>query len=139
MNSGSAIWSKGISFLSYRLFLFSLPGLIILSSCKTEEKKIKVPDNKPAGTIAFNMNRDGNKEIYLMDAKGSNLRNITRDTLDCYSPSWSPDGKWIAYTAGTGNNYDIYIINIESSEKRRLTNTKKRNESPAWAPVSLEE
>jgi TolB protein len=71
----------------------------------------------------------------LMEADGSDIRNITRDTLDCYSPSWSPDGKWIAYTAGSENQYDIYIIHPDSGEKRRLTHTSVRNESPSWGPV----
>ncbi len=42
------------------------------------------------GKIAFVSKRDGNDEIYIMDADGSNQRNITNNPGSDYSPSWSP-------------------------------------------------
>jgi dipeptidyl aminopeptidase/acylaminoacyl peptidase len=44
--------------------------------------------------IAFDSNRDGNDEIYVMDADdGGNLQNLTNNPADDRDPSWSPDGE----------------------------------------------
>ena len=50
-----------------------------------------MPTSRSAlGTIAFQSDRDGNEEIYVMNADGSNQVNITNNTADDESPSWSP-------------------------------------------------
>ena len=43
--------------------------------------------------IAFVSDRDGNTEIYVMDADGGNLRRLTDNPAIDWDPSWSPDGK----------------------------------------------
>ena len=45
------------------------------------------------GTIAFQSNRDGNNEIYVMNGDGSGLTNLTNNPADDIGPVWSPDGK----------------------------------------------
>ena len=42
--------------------------------------------------IAFGSDRDGNDDIYVMDADGSNVVRLTDDPDDDFSPDWSPDG-----------------------------------------------
>jgi pimeloyl-ACP methyl ester carboxylesterase len=112
--------------------------------------------NMPEGKLTFMSTRDGNFEIYsmslhciafhgktsngnydifLMNTDGSNLTNLTGDEMENYSPSWSPDGKWIAYTGGNSNNYDVWIIHLVSHIKYRLTSHPKRDESPIWEPA----
>jgi Tol biopolymer transport system component len=54
-------------------------------------------DSDPAwspdgGSIAFTSARDGNYEIYVMDADGSNQRRLTDDAGSDRQPEWSPDG-----------------------------------------------
>ncbi|MBK6642745.1 MAG: PD40 domain-containing protein [Bacteroidetes bacterium] len=51
-----------------------------------------------------------------MNADGSNIENLTMDAAEDYSPDWSPDGEWIAYTSGTSAQYDVWIIH--TSKKR---------------------
>ncbi len=82
--------------------------------------------------IAFYGEVEGIFDLYLMDANGENLINLTQDSTEAYSPSWSPDGKWLAYTSGNHENYEIWIINIESKERRRITQSPGRDEGPAW-------
>lgn len=89
------------------------------------------PDNKK---IAF-YGRDeitGNYDIFIMNSDGSEIENLTNDTLQDFSPCWSPDGKWLAFTRGNSENYDIWIINIQTKELRRLTTQPKRDETPFW-------
>jgi len=86
--------------------------------------------------IAFYGPGERSFDIFIMNPDGSEIKNITKDTLDAYSPSWSPDGQWIAYTAGAENNYDIYVMHISTGERRQLTKTSIRNEHPSWAPAN---
>jgi len=67
-----------------------------------------------------------------MNSDGTNLYNLTNDLIECYSPDWSSDGKWLVYTAGSKGNYNIWKINITTKERIQLTNTNGRNESPVW-------
>lgn len=77
--------------------------------------KDEYPSWSPDGKmIAFDSERDGNPEIYVMNADGSGQTNISnnpgaRDS----NPVWSPDGKKIAFSSERDGNYDIYVINTE--------------------------
>lgn len=73
-------------------------------------------------------------DIYLMNPDGSQLEKLTDDAPEDYSPTWSPDGNWLAFTRGDSKNYDIWIINISTKELKRLTDHPKRDETPFWCP-----
>ena len=75
------------------------------------------------GKIAFGTNRDGNNEIYTMDADGSNQINLTNNAAEDHSPSWSPDGTKIAFMSELDPLTSvIYTMNAEGSNQTRLTN-----------------
>src|SRR5687767_3392148 len=63
------------------------------------------------GIIAFQSNRDGNNEIYVMNGDGSGLTNLTDNPADDFGPVWSPDGKKIIFSSNRDGNYDIYVMN----------------------------
>lgn len=73
------------------------------------------PDGKK---IAFHTNRDGNMEIYIADADGSNLVNLTKSPYNEAAPSWSPDGKQIVFASDRGGSYGIYLMNADGSNVR---------------------
>lgn len=53
--------------------------------------------------IVFRSGRDGNKEIYLMDADGSDPRRLTRHPGTETAPAISPDGEWVVFATGRGH------------------------------------
>ncbi len=91
--------------------------------------------------ILFVSDRDGNRDLYLMDPDGSNIRRVFKKELKRPNtrrdgPTWSPDGKQIAYMY-TNWDKDIDIIritNLGEQEESFLANGL----SPAWSPDGAE-
>jgi TolB protein len=80
-----------------------------------------------------------NREVYIMNADGSNARQLTPSGGNSQGPSFSPDGKWVAFTAyfdhhGDDHGCEIYIIRIDGSDLRRLTNNDYCDYQPRWGP-----
>jgi Tol biopolymer transport system component len=71
-----------------------------------------------------------------MDASGSGIRRITFEGSYNTSPTWSPDGKWIAYTGMKGGKNQIFMVKSDGTELRQLT-LNGNNESPSFSPDGL--
>jgi Tol biopolymer transport system component len=88
------------------------------------------------GKIAFQTNRDGNFEIYTVNADGSSPTRLTNVAGDDLAPAWSPDGTKIAFaSARDGGGYEIYTMNADGSGQTRLTNNGAVDDAqPSWSP-----
>lgn len=84
--------------------------------------------------IAFASDRDGNMEIYAMDADGGALTRLTENTAEDFSPAWSPDGSKIAFVSNRDGNSEIYVMSADGSGQTRLTNNGADDLFPAWSP-----
>ena len=93
------------------------------------------PDWSPDGhTIAFNSDRDGAVMAgYLMSSDGSDLRRIDADVWIEY-PSFSPDGRKIAFMGHGGSDYDIYVADLVTGAATQLTRAPGSDGWPAWSP-----
>ena len=96
-------------------------------------------DSEPAWSpdgakIAFISERDGNFEIYVMNANGSGQTNLTNNAAYDSQPAWSPDGAKIAFTSERDGNGETYVMNADGSGQTNLTNYPRLDGYPAWSP-----
>lgn len=87
------------------------------------------------GKIAFISDRDGKFAIYVMNADGSGLKNLTNNLDYSSEPNWSRGGQHIVFSAFQGGSTpQIYIMNADGTDQRQLTNDITGDYSPAWSP-----
>ncbi len=89
--------------------------------------------------------------LWIIDIETRPLTRLTAGEFDVSGPQWSPDGRWIAYTAsrigwqesryrdmGENRNFDIWITSIDGNISRRLTNNPGQDSHPLWSPNGTE-
>jgi sugar lactone lactonase YvrE len=85
--------------------------------------------------IAFVSDRDGNAELYVVNADGSGDRRLTNTPTTEGSPSWTPDGTQLVYASNASGNFQVWIMPVDgSSEARQLTQEPASNFQPTVSP-----
>jgi murein biosynthesis integral membrane protein MurJ len=107
------------------------------------------PTQRPMGQIAFETDRDGNYEVYIMNEDGSDQRNLTNFWADDAAPSWSPDGSrivFVSWRTGVGSfkltNGSIYTMLVpgegeevagDGADPTQLTSDDFDDDWPTWS------
>ena len=102
--------------------------LLVLTATVTEAESGGLKVN---GKIAFSSDRDGNREIYMMNPDGTNQVRLTNNTGVDDSPAWSPDGTKIAFVSQVGPDLSartIFMMNPDGTNKVEVTTVP----NPEW-------
>jgi Tol biopolymer transport system component len=86
----------------------------------------------PAGTrLAF----AALDRLYVIDWPGGTPRRLTDQEITEAEPTWSPDGRWIAYVSWSEDGGHIYKVRADGrGDPQRLTNLSGIYQQPAWSP-----
>jgi Tol biopolymer transport system component len=120
-------YDSGASFFSY-------PGESALDPSDWADLTLSAAGAAPTGRIVFESNRDGNLEIYRMNADGSAPTRLTENEATDNLPSISPDGTKVAFSSDRDGDADIYVMGIDGSGLTQLTSDAGIELQPAWSP-----
>jgi len=82
--------------------------------------------------IAFCSSRDGEFDLYMMNADGSDAKHVIKLKGMQAQPCWSPDGKRLDFTWNRDGKYDIHAVAIDGTGRVWLTEEAERADYPAW-------
>jgi len=92
------------------------------------------PSWSPDGSmISFASSRAGTRQLFVMNADGSNIRQVTDLNNMGGRNTWSPDGTKLAFYRGPQGDRNIYVINVDGSGLVKLTDGGD-NLGPSWSP-----
>ena len=114
--------NRGLIFTLFILVAFLRLSAQSISSFKRLTNVIdSYPMFSPDGKqIAFESNRTGNFEIYIINADGTNIKQLTSDTAFDGTPAWSPDGKQIVFIRTSGIKINQFILPISKLDLAKL-------------------
>jgi len=91
------------------------------------------PRWSPRGEKIVFMCQVAGYQVCLINPDGSGLQQLTTAGRN-EEPTWSPDGRHIAFTSTRTGQRDVFVMHADGSEQKRLTNNGRENYLPDWSP-----
>lgn len=88
--------------------------------------------------ILFTRGKGEQRELYVVDFDGENLRQVTRNNSLNLTPRWSPDAGKVAYTSYYRGRQRLMLLNSASGQSSRVGDFQGLNLGPAWSPDGRE-
>jgi TolB protein len=136
-------WSPDGKTLLYTSFKAGMSELFLLyRGNKPGARLIKTADEKYRGVwqandgnIAAVVSREGNTDIYSVSTNGTAPQRLTESRAIETSPTFSPDGRKMAFVSDRSGAPQVWIKDLDSGEEHRLTYSGIYNASPSWSPT----
>ena len=84
--------------------------------------------------LAFDSDRSGNFDIYVMPVDGGEARQVTSDPAPDFSPAWSRDGSRLVFHSLRSGNRDVYTVDADGTNLQQRTSSPAEELDAAWAP-----
>jgi TolB protein len=134
-------WSadgKSLVYTSYKtgrpeiwtMYRGTRPGDRLLRS---GDEQLRAVWSKQPGLGALVLNRSANTDVYAL--RGGRLDRLTNHRSIEVSPSFSPDGRKLAFVSDRGGSPQVYMKDLGTGEEKRLTYRGQYNSNPAWSPT----
>ena len=89
--------------------------------------------SKDGKWVAFESAANNETQIFLMDANGNNIRQLTSGSTPSFRPAFSPDGQQIVFASEREGDTQIFVMNINGSKQRKLTAMPSLNFAPEYS------
>jgi Tol biopolymer transport system component len=117
------------------LFVLAFMFILVISSCSDRPSSPKdLEPTEPRPGILFTSDRSGDWDIYLVQADGSGLTQITDHPQVDADPDWSPDGSQIAFRSRRDGSSDIFIMGSDGSSPINLFKDPPESLDDEFAP-----
>jgi len=136
-------WSPSGNALAYTSYVSRIPSVIVAYpygggaplNVTRDHGQAFAPAWSPDGKrIAFSMSSGGHVKLWVVNADGSGLRQLTEGPGEDTAPSFSPTGGEIAFTSNRSGTPQIWVIGSEGLNLRRLSRVGSWNDAAAWSP-----
>jgi Tol biopolymer transport system component len=118
------------------IFTFDI-GVKLLVNLTNQAGNDDNPAWAPSGErLAFQTDRDGNDNIYVMQASGALQTPLTVDPGSDVEPHWSSDGRLIAFSSDRGGEYDIHVMTESGADQSPLAPFEAEDRGPRWPPAT---
>jgi hypothetical protein len=131
----------------YRLDINCLSRAEVTDACNRALSRLPTP---PGIEFWPNVSADGSRVVYfdqpsyggtnvfLLDVATGETRQLTHRPGDAALPAWSPDERYIVYTAQVGNDLDLELLDLARGSTVRLTRQPGRDMYPSWGVPEAE-
>jgi TolB protein len=73
-------------------------------------------------------------QFYIYDTQTGDTSQLTNEPYSHTHPTWSHDGRFLAYAANKDGDNDIFILDLETKEQIQLTHDPAKDTMPSWSP-----
>jgi Tol biopolymer transport system component len=131
----------------YEVFVMTTTGTRVAnltSSWADDAAPVWSPDGQRIAFVSWRNTTTGkwsleSGDIYLLDfdptaGAGGDLFRLTDSTSNDGWPTWSPDGKRIAFQSERSGNWELWVINVDGTGLTQLTHHPEEDAHPDWSP-----
>lgn len=119
------------------VFMMNADGSDLHIVIASEDGHYSSPSLSLDGTqllYGFRMDSEDDIELYVFDLEAAEETPITTNNVIDSSPTWSPDGEWIAFHREIDGDFEIFMMRSDGSEELQLTDNETRDVYPEWSP-----